>query len=203
MVQQLLCWLQEISNAVREGHRIPALLEDVHARDAGNGGASRDWGKMEQRRKHAKATYAALRSGKYTDIPDGRGRTAVFAAASRGAARLLRELVEVHGASLDVVDVDGDTALNYAIDRGHEVRRCDVGGVAASRGADTVLSRSTGHGSVHDISVHQAAAAMRRVRAGLESWLADTAAAARVQLNAHIDGPTTTVGRDSALQKPC
>ena len=60
-----------------------------------------------------------LRERRYADIPDARGRSSLILAAGYGNLSVVRLLHETHGADLALKDHSGDTALNYAIDRGY------------------------------------------------------------------------------------
>ena len=112
-VRRLLGWYRTLSHEVQRGV-VPRPAPYVPTVGCDHEAA---------RHTHEQHVYAACKAGNYADILDGRGRSAVFAAASRGYLNVVKILAEEHGGSLDVMDHDGDTALNYAIDRGHEVRQ--------------------------------------------------------------------------------
>jgi ankyrin repeat protein len=59
-----------------------------------------------------------LRARRYADIPDARGRSSLILAAGYGNLGVVSLLHEAHNADLALQDHSGDTALNYAIDRG-------------------------------------------------------------------------------------
>jgi ankyrin repeat protein len=68
----------------------------------------------------ADAVEVLLEAGADVDIADrGEGFTALMTAASLGEKEVVAVLLE-HGASKDLVDIDGDTARDFAVQRGHD-----------------------------------------------------------------------------------